>query len=145
MGGPQPGRWAGWNMALAAQAVRYWREQSGTRQQRRISPLLRVLAGTWKQDCLLWVHGGGSQEPGTPVGLSGDAKAGLARNERWSWRRGRKDRSPASQIFLKQEQHKHFHPSLMHKASADPHTVSEVLACFPNFHSAGLHNLQSEK
>lgn len=86
-----------------------------------------------------------SQEPGTPVGLPGDVKAGLARNELRSWRRERKDRGPAIQTFLKQEYHKHFHPSLIHKTSDDPYTVSVVLTCFPNFYSAGLLNLQLEK
>ena len=134
-------------MALAAQSPSSQVLEGavqGPGNSRAISPLLWVFRGTWKQDCLLGVLGG-SQGPGTPVGLSGDVKAGLARNELWSWWRARKDRAPASQTFLKQEQHKHFHPSLMHKTSADPYTLSVVLTCFLNFYSAGLHSLQLEK
>lgn len=61
MGEPQPGRWAGWKMAWSAKSPssRYQREQS---KSGVIFPILQVLRGTWKQDCLLGVCGGSPRD-----------------------------------------------------------------------------------
>lgn len=98
----------------------------GPRNSGATAQLLRMLRGTWNQDCLLEAHGR-SQEPGTPMGFPGGVKVGLTRSQLWSWRSAKKDRAFARQTFSKQEHHRCFYPNLMHKTSADSYTVSVIL------------------
>lgn len=140
--GQEDGQAEKWHGLPSHQAPRYQREQS---KGGITSPPLPVLRGMWKQDLPVRGMWGRPQGPGIPAKLPVNVKAELARNELWTWQRAKKERAPGCQTFLKQGHHKHFHPSLMHKLSADPCTVSVVLTCFPNFCGVDLHNLELEK
>lgn len=120
---PQPGRWADWKMALAAQSPssQVLGDQSvGQSAAEPCHHFSLCWGGPGSRTACRGVWGGPKNLEHGWTDLPRDVKAGLIRN---GFAQGRER---TSQTFLKQDLHKHSHPSLMHKASADPYSFSDI-------------------